>query len=91
MTTHTRLMLALTAIKLRCHGAQYELRADVLRICDDALLGLNVARSPEDMSATTRYDPVRVDGERGYEVEVRRSVTDSADAVEAQVEPLAKL
>lgn len=71
-TTHTRLMLALTAIKLRCGGAQYDLRTDVLRICDDALLGLNVMRPPESDSAS-QFDPVRVDGESGYEVQVRRS------------------
>lgn len=77
--THVRLMLALTAIKLRCRGTINDLQTDVVTMCDDALEGLSMDRSPED---TDRFDSVRVDGEPGFEAEVRRTKPNEKDGDE---------
>lgn len=64
---HTRLRLALIAIRIRANGAQDDMGPDIVRIVDDAIAG-DREPSPRD---SHQFDPVRVDGQGGFEVEVR--------------------
>lgn len=64
---HNRLRLALIAIRMRARGSPDDMGADVARIVDDALAG-DAVPAPREAH---QFDPVRVDGAKGFEVEVR--------------------